>query len=98
MKKKHLIKNNVVAICFSSIIIFFIMYFIINDFGLYQLLKLNHKKTNFTEKIINSKKEKKNITEKIKKLTEDSLYIEKIAREKYSMVKKGEISIPITKK
>ena len=97
MKKKHSIKNYFFSAVFSSFIIIFFIYFIFKDFGLYQLVKLKNKKKLLTNQIINIKNNKNEITQEINKLTKDSLYIEKIAREKYSMVKKGEIIIPITK-
>ena len=98
MKKKHSIKKSLITFCFSAVIIIFALYFIFNDFGVYQLFRLKNKKNTLTKEIINKKEQKKNITEQIKRLSEDSLYIEKIAREKYFMVKKGEIIIPIIKK
>tara|TARA_B100000131_G_C17666136_1_gene430343 strand:+ start:8 stop:304 length:297 start_codon:yes stop_codon:yes gene_type:complete len=97
MKKKHSIKNHFFSAIFSIFVIIFLIYFIFKDFGLYQLIKLKNKKQNLTQQVISIKDNKNKITQEINKLTKDSLYIEKIAREKYSMVKKGEIIIPITK-
>jgi len=46
----------------------------------------------------NMEKERKQLQTNIKKLKSDKKYIEKMAREKYNMIKNGEIVIKINKK
>ena len=83
--QKQFFKGLVFLICFSLIIIF-----IFGDHGLLKLYKIKNERQAIQKEIANLREEREKLKgEKIK--TENDLnYIEKIAREKYKMVKPGE--------
>ena len=75
----------VFLICFSLIIVF-----IFGDHGLLKLYKIKNERLLVQKKITSLREEREKLkTEKIK-IENDLSYIEKIAREKYKMVKPGE--------
>ena len=83
--QKQFFKGLVFLICFSLIIIF-----IFGDHGLLKLYKIKSERQMIQKKIAALREERKKLkTEKIK-IENDLSYIEKIAREKYKMVKPGE--------
>lgn len=73
-----------------SFIIFLIIHLIFNDLGLIKMFQLQSKKERLQTEIkdLKSKIDEKN--QEIYALENNYEYIEKIAREKYKMVKKGE--------
>jgi len=83
--QKQFFKGLVFLICFSLIIIF-----IFGDHGLLKLYKIKNERQAIQKEIASLREEREKLkSEKIK--TENDLnYIEKIAREKYKMVKPGE--------
>ena len=83
--QKQFFKGLVFLICFSLIIIF-----VFGDHGLLKLYKIKSERQMIQEKIVALREEREKLkTEKIK-IENDLSYIEKIAREKYKMVKPGE--------
>ncbi len=83
--QKQFFKGIVLLICFSLIIVF-----IFGDHGLLKLYKIKSERQMVQKKIAALREEREKLkTEKIK-LKNDLSYIEKIAREKYKMVKPGE--------
>ena len=83
--QKQFFKGLVFLICFSLIIIF-----IFGDHGLLKLYKIKNERKQIQKKITSLREEREKLkTEKIK-IENDLSYIEKIAREKYKMVKPGE--------
>ena len=83
--QKQFFKGLVFLICFSLIIIF-----IFGDHGLLKLYKIKNERQMIQKKIALLREEREKLkTEKIK-IENDLSYIEKIAREKYKMVKPGE--------
>ena len=83
--QKQFFKGLVFLICFSLTIVF-----IFGDHGLLKLYKIKNKRQIVQKKIISLRQEREALkTEKIK-IENDLSYIEKIAREKYKMVKPGE--------
>ena len=83
--QKQFFKGLVLLICFSLIIIF-----IFGDHGLLKLYKIKSERQLVQKKIAALREEREKLkTEKIK-IENDLSYIEKIAREKYKMVKPGE--------
>ena len=63
---------------------------VFSDFGLKDLLKLKQQKNQLNFKIQTLYEQQLSLQQEIKSLTNDSNYIEKIAREKFLMVKPGE--------
>ena len=83
--QKQFFKGLVLLICFSLIIVF-----VFGDHGLLKLYKIKSERQMVQEKIVDLREEREKLkTEKIK-IENDLSYIEKIAREKYKMVKPGE--------
>jgi len=83
--QKQFFKGLVFLICFSLIIAF-----IFGDHGLLKLYKIKNERQLIQKKIAILREEREKLkTEKIK-IENDLSYIEKIAREKYKMVKPGE--------
>ena len=83
--QKQFFKGLVFLICFSLIIVF-----IFGDHGLLKLYKIKKERQMVQKKIALLREEREKLkTEKIK-IKNDLNYIEKIAREKYKMVKPGE--------
>ena len=83
--QKQFFKGLVFLICFSLIIVF-----IFGDHGLLKLYKIKNERKMIQKEIAILRKEREKLkTEKIK-IENDLNYIEKIAREKYKMVKPGE--------
>ena len=64
--------------------------FIFGDHGLFQLYKLKREKSSIQEHISELRKEREILISEKKRLENDLLYIEKLAREKYRMAKPGE--------
>ena len=68
----------------------FVLFFVIGDYGLYQIYVL-YKNQKSTEKSIRELQlQKDSLIVNKEKLEHDIEYIEKIARERYRMAKKGE--------
>ena len=83
--QKQFFKGLVFLICFSLVIVF-----IFGDHGLLKLYKIKNERQLIQKKIALLREEREKLkTEKIK-IENDLSYIEKIAREKYKMVKPGE--------
>ena len=83
--QKQFFKGLVFLICFSLVIVF-----IFGDHGLLKLYKIKNERKMIQKEIAILRKEREKLkTEKIK-IENDLGYIEKIAREKYKMVKPGE--------
>ena len=83
--QKQFFKGLVFLTCFSLIIVF-----IFGDHGLLKLYKIKKERQMVQKKISLLREEREKLkTEKIK-IENDLSYIEKIAREKYKMVKPGE--------
>ena len=89
-KAKNYNGTNWSLLIWSSLGLFLIIHLIFNDLGLIRMFELQSKKNKLHAEIqeIKSKIEDKN--QEIKALETDLEYIERIAREKYKMVKKGE--------
>jgi len=84
--KKHQSKFKILGILFLIQAVFLIF----NEFGLKKWIKLNKTKNHLKTEIQTLLKQQINLQEEIVKLNVDQDYIEKIAREKFMMVKPGE--------
>ena len=83
--QKQFIQGLVFLICTSLIIIF-----IFGDHGLIKLYKIKKQRKKVQNQITQLREERENRKEEKNKIENDLDYIEKIAREKYKMVKPGE--------
>ena len=83
--QRQFIQGIVFLICMSLIIIF-----IFGDHGLIKLYKIKNQRKNVQNHITQLRKEREKKKEEKNKIENDVEYIEKIAREKYKMVKPGE--------
>ncbi len=76
-----------------------LLYLLFNDSGVVKYLKLKSQLKNLNEQISNVKKDNKKIQADIDSLREKiPAKIEKTAREKYGMIRKGEKTIKIIQK
>ena len=75
---------------FSVFLCFGLTNLIFSDFGLKDLLKLKEQKNQLNLKINNLYEQQAALQQEINYLSSDPEYIEKIAREKFLMVKPGE--------
>ena len=83
--KKQLFKGIVFLIFFSLTIVF-----IFGDHGVLKLYKIKSERKAIQKKIAELREEKGKLKNEKSKIENDLDYIEKIAREKYKMVKPGE--------
>tara|TARA_B100000035_G_scaffold296535_1_gene288541 strand:+ start:2402 stop:2731 length:330 start_codon:yes stop_codon:yes gene_type:complete len=83
--QRQFFKGLVFLICFSLIIIF-----IFGDHGIVKLYKIKNERNIIQKKISLLREEKEKLKNEKTKIENDLNYIEKIAREKYKMVKPGE--------
>ena len=83
--QKQFLQGLVFLICLSLIIVF-----IFGDHGLLKLYKIKQKRGEIQANITQLRNEKEKATKEKNKIENDLNYIEKIAREKYKMVKPGE--------
>ena len=74
----------------ASVVIFLIIHLIFNDLGLIKMFELKSKKNDLHVDIQKLKIEIEEKTQVANMLLNDFEYIEKIAREQFRMVKKGE--------
>ena len=83
--QKQFFKGLVFLICFSLVVVF-----IFGDHGLLKLYKIKNERQLIQKKITSLRKEREKLKSEKIKIENDLSYIEKIAREKYKMVKPGE--------
>lgn len=83
--QKQFIQGLVLLICLSLIIVF-----IFGDHGLLKLYKIKSQRKKIQTHIAQLRDEREKVEEKKNKIKNDINYIEKMAREKYKMVKPGE--------
>ena len=83
--QKQFIQGLVLLICLSLIIVF-----IFGDHGLFKLYKFKSKRERIQAHLTQLRDEREKAKEKKNKIENDINYIEKMAREKYKMVKPGE--------
>ena len=83
--QRKFLQGLVFLICLSLFIVF-----VFGDHGLLKLYKIKQKRKKIQANIIKLRNEKEKATAEKNKIENDLNYIEKIAREKYKMVKPGE--------
>ena len=83
-------KKRVRQFALTAILIIIALVFITGSRGTYQLHKFIEKKDNLEKEILKLENEKKDLDKVKSEIENDPAYIEKIAREKYKMRKKGE--------
>jgi len=72
------------------LITLFTTFFVIGDYGLYQIYKLHQEKQDIEQHIGELSLEEDSLRAEKKRLQEDLAYIEKLARERYRMAKRNE--------
>lgn len=90
INKRNKRNNKLKLYLLSTIMIVGIVTLIFIDFGILKLINLKNKKGELTTNIDQLLKQQTNIQEENYKLIYDTNYVEKIAREKFMMVKPGE--------
>ena len=73
----------------AVVVVIFVVFFTGNR-SIFKLIALHNQKTRLEQQKVRLQEEQKELEEEIDKLKNDPKYIEKIAREKYKMRKKGE--------
>lgn len=73
-----------------TFIIFFSLFFVIGDYGLYQIYLLHKQKSALENNLVELKSEQDSLLVEKTRLETDLAYIEKIARERYRMARRGE--------
>tara|TARA_B100001123_G_C15067315_1_gene930170 strand:- start:284 stop:598 length:315 start_codon:yes stop_codon:yes gene_type:complete len=89
-KTKNYKGTNWSLLAWLSFALFLVIHLIFNDLGLIKMYELKSKKNQLHTEIQNIKSKIKDKNQEIKSLETDLAFIERIAREKYKMVKKGE--------
>ncbi|NIR47012.1 septum formation initiator family protein [candidate division KSB1 bacterium] len=84
--KKKLLRRLFLGV--SLVIVFYLSFG--GDYSLYKLWKLERKKENLQARIKENQQKQKQLSREIKLLRNDSTYIEKVARERFNMGRKGE--------
>ena len=83
--QKQFIRGIILLLCITLLIIF-----IFGDHGLLQLYKLKRDRAKVQAQISQLRKERERVTVEKNRLENDIQYLEKLARERYRMVKPGE--------
>ena len=83
--QKQFIRGIILLLCITSLIIF-----IFGDHGLLQLYKLKRDRAKVQAQISQLRKERERVMVEKNRLENDIQYLEKLARERYRMVKPGE--------
>jgi len=83
-------QNKIKVYIISFIIIIGTISLVFNDFGLKKLIRLKNKKNSLNINIQKMLSQQISLQKEINKLTNDTNYIEQIARERFMMVKPGE--------
>ncbi len=68
----------------------FIIFFVIGDYGLYQVYQIHKQRKALENNLVELKAEQDSLLQEKNRLEKDLTYIEKLARERYRMAKKGE--------
>ncbi|MBL7995670.1 septum formation initiator family protein [bacterium] len=77
-------------VLFWSVISVIAMTIIFGNYGAYQMVVIKRQKMNLENEIAQIKKDQARLIKNRERIKNDLTYIEKVAREKYSMVKPGE--------
>ena len=83
--QKQFIRGIILLLCITLLIIF-----IFGDHGLLQLYKLERERAKVQAQIAQLRKERERVMVEKNQLENDIQYLEKLARERYRMVKPGE--------
>ncbi len=73
-----------------TLITVFLIFFVVGDYGLYQIYLLHKQKSKIESHIVELNVEQDSLRAEKARLETDLKYIEKLARERYRMAKKGE--------
>ena len=89
-RKENSIRNLLRVFITLFMATLFILIFVIGDYGLYQIYVLNKDKDQTEQSIRDLMRQKDSLIVQKENLEHDLEYIERIARERYRMAKKGE--------
>ena len=96
---KRIAQKKRIRLAISLVIVFLVVaYFVVGERGTYKLISFYNQKESLVEDIEQIKIENKELDEFKQKLESDPQSIEKVAREKYKMKKKGERVYQIVEK
>jgi cell division protein FtsB len=76
-------------------IAFFLLFFVFGDTGFYNYARLHYRRHQTKNEIEQAKKQNAFLEQKVDALTNDSSFIEKVAREEYDMAAEDEVIIKI---
>jgi cell division protein FtsB len=82
---------------FLGVVLFVVYIFLFGDYGVYRMWKQNKEIAELQRTIEALRLEQEGLKQEIYLLENDPEYIEKIAREKYGMIKEGEIIYKIVR-
>jgi cell division protein FtsB len=88
-------KRAVLAVCLGLPLVLFLFF---GNHGVIQRVKLQHQKTELETKIGQAEEETRNLQAESKALDGDKKAIEKVAREKYGMIRDGETVYKVKRK
>ncbi|MBL7075476.1 septum formation initiator family protein [candidate division KSB1 bacterium] len=89
-RRQALSKKRIRLLIAFGVLTLLVILFVGGDRGLYQIWKLSREKKHLEEQIEGLKHVEAEMKKREKKLQDDPEYLEKVAREKYGMIKKGE--------
>ncbi len=89
-KKENSIRSIFLVFKVLLFVTAFILFFVIGDYGLYQIYVLDKNKKSVEKSIYELQMQKDSLIINKESLEHDIEFIEKIARERYRMAKKGE--------
>ncbi len=87
---RDVVKRKRRRIVIWSVIGIAVLTLITGNYGFYQIYKINREKRELEQEIARLKLEQEELIRDRERLKNDLIYIEKVAREKYSMVREGE--------
>ena len=86
--KRQLLRRRIVIAVVVAVVMAFILFFA--DYSLWTRIRLEMEKRDLQEQIAQQQRRRDSLRKLIKRLQTDTLYIEKLAREQYGMVRPGE--------
>lgn len=78
-------------VMYIIVLVLFILFAGFSDYGLINTVRLQNRQSELREEYLRLEHEKDSLHRHIERLRYDTLYIERVAREKYGLIKPGEI-------
>jgi cell division protein FtsB len=92
LPRKH---KGTVATC-VMVLILFVIAAVYGDHGLVDLLRMQHEQHELEHTAFDLQQQNERLRERVRRLQSDHHYIEKLARERLGLVRKGEIMYRVT--